>query len=102
MFEIGDKVICIDDLIAPEHFASVMKSFQCWPIKGKEYTIRDIFYNDDIVCGIVLQEIVNIPIFIPLLKRVQEPAFATWRFRKREVTYNTEQVEELEEIKITT
>ncbi len=84
MFEIGDKVICIDDSIAPEYFASVMKSFQYWPIKDQEYTIRDIFYNDEIVCGIVLKEMSNIPIFIPLLKRVQEPAFATWRFRKRE------------------
>lgn len=100
MFEIGDKVICIDDSIAPEHFASVMKSFQYWPIKGKEYTIRDIFYNDEIVCGIVLKEMSNIPIFIPLLKRVQEPAFATRRFAKMEVVHSTREVEEIKEIKI--
>lgn len=84
MFEIGDKVVCIDDSIAMEHLASVFKSFQCWPVQDQEYTIRDIFYNDDIVSGVVLQEMFNKPVFIPLLKREQEPAYAIWRFRKLE------------------
>ena len=62
--------------------------------------MRDIFYNDDIVAGIVLKEVNNAPIYIPLLGRTQEPAFATWRFAKTEVNHNAKEIEESEEINI--
>lgn len=95
MFEIGDKVKCVDDSIKPELIISVMRDFQYWPIKDSEYYIRDIFYNDDIVAGIVLQGIYNKPINIPLLKRTQEPAYATWRFSKQQEAEMSKKSDEL-------
>lgn len=81
-FNIGDKILCVDERVKPESISEIAKDFQSWVTKGKEYTIRDILYNDNIVTGVVLQEIYNIPIFIRLINRVQEPAFGTFRFVK--------------------
>lgn len=77
-FSIGDKVMCVDDRrTKPEHAFVVQ-----WPKKGKEYTIRDVFYNDDIVTGVLVKELKNKILFIKLLNREQEQAFAAWRFEK--------------------
>ena len=83
MFEVGDKVLCVNDSIKAEMFLSVINMYVNWIKKGKTYTIREIYYNDDIVVGVLLEEIKNPIIFIKLINREQEPAFATWRFEKR-------------------
>ena len=80
--EIGDKVLCINDSVSAESFYGVCKMYPKWVQKGKEYTIRDIFHNDGIVTGIVLNEIHNIPVYIPVINKIQEPAFGIFRFTK--------------------
>jgi hypothetical protein len=71
------KVVCVNDTkpkdFKPHHFPN-------WVVKDKEYHIRKILYNDDIVTGVLLREIVNPILFIPLINELQEGAFATWRF----------------------
>lgn len=99
MFEIGEEIICIDDSVKIEKFISAINIFQNWIQKDKSYIVRDILYNDDIVTGILLKGVHNKPIFIELLNRVQEPAFATWRFRKREIADIDESFEENEMLK---
>ena len=48
-FEIGSRVICIDDSI-PTHLDMEIfkKEFPNWVKKNKIYRIRDIFHNDNI------------------------------------------------------
>lgn len=71
------KVVCVNDTkpkdFKPHHFPN-------WVVKDKEYHIRKILYNDDIVTGVLLREIINPILFIPLINELQEGAFATWRF----------------------
>ena len=78
----GDKVICIDARIDPEKAEEIRRDFEMWVVKDKEYTIREILDNNGIVPGLLLEEIHNFPKFFKLLNKYQEPAFATWRFRK--------------------
>ncbi|HTE00359.1 MAG TPA: hypothetical protein VK668_13795 [Mucilaginibacter sp.] len=78
----GDKVICIDASIEPEKSEEIRRDFEIWVTKDKEYTIREILDNNGIVPGILLDEIHNFPKFFKLINRMQEPAFAIWRFRK--------------------
>lgn len=78
----GDKVICVDDRIDPEKSEEIRRDFEIWVTKDKEYTIREILDNEGIVPGILLDEIHNFPKYFKLINRFQEPAFATWRFRK--------------------
>ena len=62
----------------------IKKAFLIWVKKDQEYTIREVLNNDGIVTGFLLEEIHNFPCYFHLIKRNQEPAFATWRFRKIE------------------
>lgn len=96
--DIGDEVLCIDSSYKPENKSSVFKNFPIW-ITEKEYIVRDVLMNDDIVVGILLEGVNNPPIWIPLLKRMQEPAFAHWRFVKKRTAYQIQ--EENEEIENT-
>ena len=82
MFKIGDEVVCIDASIKPELAVNVKRDFKHWITKGEKYIIREILENEEIVVGVLLEGVTNDPIFIPLINRVQEPAFALWRFRK--------------------
>ena len=78
----GDKVICIDASIDPEKAEEIKRDFEIWITKDKEYTVREILDNNGIVPGILLDEVHNFPKFFNLINRMQEPAFAIWRFRK--------------------
>lgn len=78
---VGDKVICVDDTFKMKNLAEVLNYYPNWVKKGLKYTIREIFYNDDIVTGIVLEELINHKIRIDLINAIQEPAFGTFRFR---------------------
>lgn len=81
-FHIGDRVVCIDSHISPEVMEEIKRTIPNWVVQDNQYTIRGFHENDGIALGILLEEITNPLIYIPLLKRVQEPAFAEWRFRK--------------------
>lgn len=86
----GDKVICINSSIEPGKASEIAQDFQIWITKDKEYTIREILDNDGIVPGILLEEVHNLPKWFKLINRYQEPAFATWRFRKLEYATRSE------------
>ncbi len=76
------RVICINDTIEPEKLADIKKDFQQWVKQGKIYHVREFLDNDDIVDAYLLEEVRNRPVYFRLINRVQEPAFATWRFRE--------------------
>lgn len=95
-FKIGQKIICIDDKMKPESIRDITKMFRNWIKKDEKYTIRAILENDDIVTGILLEEVVNGVIYIKLIDKWQEPAFALWRFRVLD-EFKEELEEELEE-----
>ncbi|MBK0378337.1 hypothetical protein [Mucilaginibacter segetis] len=78
----GDKVICINDKIDADKSTEIRRDFEIWITKDKEYTIREILDNNGIVTGVLLDEVHNFPKFFKLIGRMQEPAFAIWRFRK--------------------
>lgn len=98
LFDIGDEVLCVDSSIKPEMKAAIYKMYPIWIQKGDKYIIRDIFYNDDIVAGIVLEGRKNPEVWIPLLKRYQEPAFALWRFTKSRTAYQIQEEKEEENV----
>ena len=97
MLGVGDEVICINDS-RPNGWTS--EHFPQWVKKDEKYTIREILENDDIVIGILVEELINPIVYIALIDREQESAFASWRFSKLRTAYeikeekNSEQVSE--------
>jgi len=85
--------MCIDDLIKPEMMVTICNYYNNWVKKGKTYTIRQVLQNDDIVHGVLLEEVRNEPIYIELIGREQEPAFGMFRFRELEDDKMMESVE---------
>ena len=81
-FHIGDIIACVDASMRPEAVEELKRTVPNWVVQDKEYTIRGFQDNDGIALGILLEEITNPLVYIPLLGIVQEPAFAEWRFRK--------------------
>jgi hypothetical protein len=79
MFDIGDTVKCVNAVRPSGENPTVVPN---WVKDGDEYTIRGFHNNDEIVVGVLLEEIENPLVAIPLIDRAQEPAFATWRFEK--------------------
>jgi hypothetical protein len=90
--DIGVEVICIDDSIKPEALIELSNDVPNWVVRGRKYIVRDIMYNDNIATGILLEEVVNPKKYFHLLGRVQEPAFAQWRF-----AFSKEKQEEIKE-----
>ena len=81
MFEIGEKVLCVDDSMQPHTIEELKKDVPNWVKKGQTYHI-DGFNDFDFVQSVILREIRNKPIFFSLIGRVEEPGFALWRFEK--------------------
>ena len=98
MFNIGDKVICIDSGMRPETIEELKKDVPNWVKKDEKYTIRGFNENDGIVLGVLLEEITNTHIYFKLLNKVQEPSFACWRFRKMKPNEVKEEVRVQEEV----
>lgn len=99
--KIGSKVLCVDDSIKPGKLNFVGYAYPNWIKVGEIYTVREILPNDDIVPGIVLEEIVNPPLYVHLLGREQEPAFRISRFRElddQELAIETEETVGIEEL----
>ena len=82
MFQIGEKILCIDAAMKPHTIQELTKDVPNWVKKGNQYTVRGFTNNNGIVDGIWLEEIRNPPLFFKLINRPQEPAFALWRFEK--------------------
>ena len=93
---VGDEVICIDDS-RPEGWT--VEAFPQWVQKDVKYIIREILDNDDIVVGVLLMELRNPVVYIKLIGREQEGAFATWRFRKLRSAYAINEEKAYEEVK---
>lgn len=89
----GVKVVCIDDGIKPEMIMTICNYYGNWVKKGKTYTVREVLQNDDIVHGVLLDEVRNEPIYIDLIGKKQEPAFGMFRFREVEDDKMMESVE---------
>lgn len=83
MFEIGERVVCIDDSKQPHTVEELNKDVPNWVRKGQKYTIRAI-HDWDFVVGILLEEIKNDYKYFKVVDKFAEPAFASWRFRKLE------------------
>jgi len=101
MFGVGDKVICVDDSVSPDKAEEVKEIYLNWVKRDSDYRVREIYDNDGIVPGILLEEVHNFPVRIPLTGKIQEPAFATWRFRKAAEQHTTAAAEVEEETLIT-
>lgn len=97
-FNKGDRVLCINDCIDADKALEILKDFQTWVIKDNEYIIREVLLNDGIVVGLLLEGVYNMPIYIRLLGRKQEPAFGTFRFRKLKKNSSEIFEEESEEV----
>jgi hypothetical protein len=98
---VGSKVKCVDDSIKPGKLAFVGHAYPNWIKAGEIYTVREILPNDDIVPGVVLEEVVNPPLYVHLLGREQEPAFRISRFRElqdQELAIETEEIIGIEEL----
>jgi hypothetical protein len=72
---------------------TICNYYHNWVKKGKTYTVREVLQNDDIVHGVLLEEIRNEPIYIELIDKKQEPAFGMFRFRELEDDRMMESVE---------
>jgi len=82
MFDIGIKIVCIDDSFHPK----VEESYLMLPVKDRIYTVRDIIPAHDYnggnsadTCAVLLEEIYN-----PPNKHGVENGFAPRRFRELE------------------
>ena len=83
MFNLGDTVLCIDSSFTPDKKEYIEEVYLHWVQKDKEYTVRAIFDNNGIVEGMLLEELHNYEVSIPLLGgAMREPAFGLHRFRK--------------------
>lgn len=100
MFNIGDTVLCVDATIKLGMEEFVSEVYLNWVKEGQEYTVRGFADNDGIVTGMWLEEIHNIPIYVDLIKRVQEPCFRLDRFVKRESAVAYAYAEEEEYLKL--
>lgn len=94
MFEIGEKVICVEDYKLPHTREELDNDCPNWVKKDEKYTIRGFNDNNGIVTGVLLEEIRNSPKYFKVIDKIQEPAFRTDRFRRLEPAEKQEEVEE--------
>ena len=94
----GTRVVCVDDSKRPEVAEWATKYCPNWPKKGDKYTIREFTDHDGIVDGVLLEEIINFPVFMSKWNKVIEPHFGTFRFQVLQEDEAME--EELEEVSI--
>jgi len=83
MFNVGDKVVCIDASMQLHTVEELRRDVPNWVKQGQQYTIRDIV-DSDFVVGVRLEEITNPMKYFKLIDKYMEPAFGTFRFRKLE------------------
>lgn len=79
MFDIGTKVVCVDDTFIP----NIRDYFSALPVKGRIYTVRDILQGQHWDLkeepAVLLVELVNAP-----NKHGIEPGFQCRRFAEPE------------------
>jgi hypothetical protein len=79
MFDIGQKVICVNDKFSFD----ILQSMTSFPKNGRVYTVRDLVpafdYDMKETCAILLQELIN-----PPNPKGIENGFSSDRFRTLE------------------
>ena len=91
MFDVGQQVVCINDVFDPRSILLIPNR----PKKDKVYTIRDIRYYPTMdKAGLVLQEIKNPLSVKDLFNKMQEPSFSIHRFVPVDKKVRTEVLEE--------
>lgn len=94
MFQIGDKLLCINSAKQPHTIEELSQDCPNFVVKGKLYTARGFTSNKGIVGGVWLEEIYNPPKYFKLVDEVKEPAFALWRFVKSEKVAEKKEIEQ--------
>lgn len=94
MFEIGEKVVCVNAAMQSHTVEELSQDVPNWVQEGKTYTIRG-FADYDFVVAVYLEEIHNPPLFFSVLGKEAEPGFATWRFEKTQQQEETVEIEEV-------
>lgn len=97
--KIGDTVICVDSSMQLHTVEELTKNMSSWVTKDKQYVVRDII-DYDFVVAFLLEGVYNKPRFFSSVKRVAEPGFAHWRFRKLEEAELLQEVEVEENVLI--
>ena len=85
MFNVNDRVVCVDASMLVHTVEELTRDVPNWVKEGQQYTIRG-FADHDFVVGVYLEELHNPPRWFKLVNRFIEPAFRTDRFRKLEET----------------
>lgn len=98
MFEIGQKVICVEDWKLPHTIKELEVDCPNWVKKGEKYTIRGFNDNNGIVTGVLLEEVVNPIRFFKIINRAQESSFRLDRFRSLVEDEVEAEVEKFEEV----
>ncbi len=82
MFEISEKVVCVNDLFPPE----VHILYTSLPEKGKVYVIRDILPGHNYNGGTLADSVAVLLVGVnnPISNHGVEGGFATHRFRRLE------------------
>jgi hypothetical protein len=75
---VGDNVVCINSDHENEYKGIV---FEEWVKKDHIYTVRELLDNDGITPSVLLEELYNQIVYIPVLGKYQEPSFRLDRFR---------------------
>lgn len=82
MFEVGDKVVCIDaDFSDARRIDLVVGHLNTYPVEQGIYTIRELTNEVGVGSGILVEEIVN-PKYQYSRHGIQEAAFKATRFIK--------------------
>jgi hypothetical protein len=90
-FRKGQKVVCVNDRYSN---MSTMKKFNQWIVRDEIYTVRQ-HRPEGAEGGVLLEEIVNPPMYVKVFGGSLEPAFHPSRF----VPLNEEEMENKEVIK---
>lgn len=95
MFDLKEKVVCIDDSFVD----GIHDYYNALPQKGKIYTVRDIIpawgFDLQETPAVLLEELVNKP-----NKHGIEPAFQIHRFRELDSDEVAEYAEETEDLEV--
>jgi len=94
--KVGSKVICVNSSKQPHTAEELNRDVPNWVKKDVIYTVRALL-DFDFVQGLLLEEIVNTPLYFKVVNKVLEPTFAIWRFRELKENEVEIRVEELEE-----
>ena len=83
MFNVNDRVVCIDGSMQSHVVEELKKDCPNWIKKNEIYTIRAII-DLDFVIGVYLEEVHNPPKWFKVVNKFMEPTFRINRFRKIE------------------